>query len=78
MNKLNFPIKFIPSFHYRIWGGELLKEKLNKNISENNIGESWEISTVSNFCSIVEKGTLKGKNLNELRFQRSTALLKRI
>ena len=44
MNNLNFPIKFTPSFHYRIWGGELLKEKLNKNISENNIGECWEIS----------------------------------
>jgi mannose-6-phosphate isomerase len=66
MNNLNFPIKFTPSFHYRIWGGELLKEKLNKNISENNIGESWEISTVPNFCSVVEKGTLKGKNLSEL------------
>lgn len=66
MDALNFPIKFTPSFHYRIWGGELLKKKLNKNSSENNIGESWEISTVPNFCSIVEKGVFKGKSLNEL------------
>ena len=39
-------LKFQPVFQYRIWGGEKLKNVLQKEYSETHIGESWEISGV--------------------------------
>ncbi|CDF80796.1 mannose-6-phosphate isomerase [Formosa agariphila KMM 3901] len=65
MNTL-YPLKFQPLFHYRIWGGDKLRTVLNKDYSENNIGESWEISTVPGNESVVSKGSLKGNTINEL------------
>lgn len=61
-----YPIKFKPLYKYRIWGGNKLKSELNKDISENNIGESWEISDVSGDETVVENGPLKGKTLKEI------------
>ena len=61
-----YPLKFQPIFHYRIWGGEKLKTVLNKEYTEENIGESWEISTVPNSETVVTGGELKGKTINEL------------
>ena len=66
MNTILYPIQFKASFHYRIWGGNGLRDKLHKPFKEENIGESWEISTVPNFVSEVENGCLKGKNINDL------------
>ncbi|CVK15248.1 mannose-6-phosphate isomerase [Apibacter mensalis] len=60
-----YPLVFQPSFHYRIWGGNKLKH-FGKYIKEENIGESWEISTVPGFVSVVSNGMLKGKNLDNL------------
>ena len=64
-----YPLKFTPLFKYRIWGGEKLKTELNKNYSENNIGESWEISDVSGDETVVAEGTLAGKSLRDLTNQ---------
>lgn len=61
-----YPIKFNPVFKYRIWGGNKLKTVLNKTYSENNIGESWEISDVKDDETLVSEGVLKGKSLREL------------
>ena len=61
-----YPIKFKPLYKYRIWGGNKLKSELNKDISENNIGESWEISDVSGDKTVVENGPLNGKTLKEI------------
>ncbi|MBU2951451.1 mannose-6-phosphate isomerase [Tamlana agarivorans] len=61
-----YPLKFSPLFKYRIWGGEKLKTKLNKNYSEENIGESWEISDVSGDETKVTSGDLQGKTLKDL------------
>ena len=60
-----YPLVFQPSFHYRIWGGNKLKH-FGKDIKEENIGESWEISTVPGFVSVVSNGMLRGKNLDDL------------
>ncbi|MDR1877638.1 MAG: class I mannose-6-phosphate isomerase [Flavobacteriaceae bacterium] len=60
-----YPLIFQPTFHYRIWGGNKLRS-FGKNITEENIGESWEISTVPGFVSVVSNGDLKGADLNEL------------
>lgn len=62
-----YPLKFKPLFHERIWGGDLLKEKMNKKLPEGKlIGESWELSGVPGNLSVVANGKLKGNNLEEL------------
>ena len=61
-----YPLQFEPILKERIWGGTKLKTFLNKPITSNITGESWEISTVENDVSIVVNGSLKGKSLNEL------------
>lgn len=61
-----YPLLFDPILKERIWGGTKLKTYLNKTISSEITGESWEISTVTNDVSVVSNGVLKGKNINEL------------
>ncbi len=61
-----YPLAFEPILKERIWGGTKLKTYLNKDISSDITGESWELSTVSNDISVVNNGALKGKNVNEL------------
>ena len=64
-----YPIQFQSIFKERIWGGTKLKTILNKPISSEITGESWEISSVPNDVSIVANGSLKGKSLNEIIHQ---------
>lgn len=61
-----YPLKFTPRFKYRIWGGNKLKTILKKKYSENQIGESWEISDVEDDETLVKEGALKGKSLKDL------------
>jgi mannose-6-phosphate isomerase len=61
-----YPLQFEPILKERIWGGTKLKTFLNKPITSNVTGESWEISTVENDVSIVVSGSFKGKSLIEL------------
>ena len=61
-----YPLQFEPILKERIWGGTKLKSYLNKPITSEITGESWEISTVENEVSIVANGAFKGKSLNEL------------
>ena len=63
---IDYPLKFQPILKEKIWGGEKLKHLLNKDSKRNNIGESWEISTVENDISIIANGSLKGKSLLEI------------
>ncbi|WP_046759264.1 type I phosphomannose isomerase catalytic subunit [Kordia jejudonensis] len=60
------PLKFNPIFKERIWGGNKLQTMLQKNSKGDAIGESWEISDVDGEPSIVSKGELQGKTLQEL------------
>ena len=61
-----YPLQFQPILKDRIWGGTKLKTYLNKPISSEITGESWEISTVENDVSVIANGIFKGKSLNEL------------
>jgi mannose-6-phosphate isomerase len=61
-----YPLQFDAILKERIWGGTKLKDYLNKPITSQITGESWEISTVKNDISVVSNGILKGKSLNEL------------
>lgn len=64
--ELIYPIKFIPILQQKIWGGNKLVTEFNKESDLSNIGESWELSGVENFVSIVANGNLAGKTLTEL------------
>jgi len=63
---LNYPIKFKPILQEKIWGGNKLRDLLNKDTISDNVGESWEISGVKDHISIVDNGSEAGKNLHEL------------
>ena len=63
---LFYPLQFEPILKERIWGGTKLKTLLNKPITSEITGESWEISTVENDVSVVANGDFKGKTLNEV------------
>lgn len=63
---LDYPIRFTPILQEKIWGGKKLGEILNKDTSLDEIGESWEISGVDGFISVVANGSEKGKKLTDL------------
>jgi len=66
-NKIDlYPLRFEPIFKEKIWGGIKLKTLLNKNISAQNIGESWEISSLENNVSLVSDGPLKGLPITKI------------
>lgn len=66
MDNMLYPLKFNPILKDKIWGGQKLKNLLNKKSDLPNIGESWEISDVEGDTSIVSNGTLKGQPLKDL------------
>ena len=61
-----YPLQFQPILKERIWGGTKLKTYLNKPISSDTTGESWEISTVENEVSVISNGAFAGKSLTDL------------
>ena len=70
-----YPLTFEPIYKERIWGGTKLKDFLNKSFEGNQIGESWELSTVANDVSVVSNGEMTGLNLNELIEKYPTEIL---
>lgn len=63
---MNQFLQFEPILKDKIWGGDKLQKLLNKNSTRKDIGESWEISDVQGEISIVSRGDLKGKSLQEI------------
>jgi len=63
---IDYPIKFKPILQEKIWGGNKLREILNKDTTKDNVGESWEISGVKDFISVVKNGAEKGQQLTKL------------
>lgn len=61
-----YPLQFRPILKERIWGGTKLKTVLNKPITSEITGESWELSTVDGDVSIIANGAFEGKPLLEL------------
>lgn len=62
-----YPLRFESILKERVWGGNSLTEIYNKKTSiKGNIGESWEISSVSGDVSVVSNGFLAGNTLEEL------------
>jgi mannose-6-phosphate isomerase len=61
-----YPLQFQPILKERIWGGTKLRTHLNKPITSDITGESWELSTVDGDVSKVANGDFAGKSLIEL------------
>lgn len=62
-----YPLKFEPVLKEKIWGGSSLSRYYGKDQgSLANIGESWEISAISENLSVVSNGFLAGNNIEEI------------
>ncbi|OFY72847.1 MAG: mannose-6-phosphate isomerase [Bacteroidetes bacterium RBG_19FT_COMBO_42_7] len=62
-----YPLKFEPILKEKIWGGSSLARSYGKRAgSLKNIGESWELSAVSDNLSVVSNGFLAGNNIEEI------------
>lgn len=66
MNQL-YPLKFNPLYQEKVWGGDRMQKYLNKpSCIYGRCGESWELSGVEGFVSVVANGFLEGNDLEEL------------
>ncbi|XLS28229.1 type I phosphomannose isomerase catalytic subunit [Flavobacteriaceae bacterium M23B6Z8] len=70
-----YPLKFVPQYKERLWGGTKLREFLKKEVAGDSIGESWELSGVEGSISRVANGKLKGIKLTELMETYQSTLL---
>jgi mannose-6-phosphate isomerase len=62
-----YPLKFEPILKEVIWGGNSLVSRYNKKGNPSaRYGESWELSAVSDYQSVVSNGFLAGNNIEEL------------
>ncbi len=62
-----YPLKFEPILKEKIWGGQILASHYGKNpVGLNNIGESWELSSLRGDLSVVSNGFLAGNNIQEI------------
>lgn len=71
-----YPFKFRPIFKERVWGGRNLERLYRKQLPQGMpIGESWEISDRPGDVSVIENGSLAGRDLRWLMEQHSRELL---
>jgi mannose-6-phosphate isomerase len=61
-----YPMKFIPIYKERIWGGNQFQSLFGRNLPTNKTGESWELSSHDNGQSIIKNGCYAGQTLNAL------------
>lgn len=61
-----YPLKFTPILKEKIWGGQKLRQLLNKPTKSSVAGESWELSDVEGDTSVVANGPLAGTTLKTL------------
>ena len=61
-----YPLKSVPVFKSRIWGGQRLREVFGKELPPGEkIGESWEIADLPEGKSTIGNGPLQGQTLGE-------------
>jgi len=70
-----YPLKFNTILKEVIWGGEKISIFKKNTPTQQNIGESWEISTVPSYISVVSNGEWKGMLLTELIEQHKGKIL---
>ena len=75
-----YPLKFLPVYQPRVWGGEQLRSVLHRDIPETDgdpVGESWELADRPDVNSVVAEGPLAGATIGELVKHYGTSLLGR-
>ncbi|MBR4722283.1 MAG: hypothetical protein IK053_04420 [Muribaculaceae bacterium] len=65
MSELGF-LRFEPYFKQVLWGGQRLRPFKGLEPDDNPIGESWEISGLEGYESVVSNGQFKGKRIDAL------------
>jgi mannose-6-phosphate isomerase len=59
-----YPLKFVPIYKQRIWGGQRLREVFGKYLpAGQKIGESWELADLPEDKSVIANGELAGLTL---------------
>ena len=62
-----YPLKFDPILLDKIWGGSALAKEWGKIADlSRQVGESWELSAVTDNLSVVRNGFLAGNNIEEI------------
>jgi mannose-6-phosphate isomerase len=62
-----YPLKSVPIFKHRIWGGQKLKEVFGKDLPPDaKIGESWELADLPQDKSLIANGPFQGQTLASL------------
>ncbi len=62
-----YPLQFKPIYVEKVWGDNRLYSVLGKDCNPSRpIGESWEISAVEDYVSVVDNGFLQGNNLQDI------------
>ncbi len=63
-----YPVKFIPIYQSRIWGGTLLREYLHRATppEQSPVGESWELVDRDDEMSVIANGPLAGRTLRAI------------
>lgn len=69
-----YPILFEPNLRTMVWGGKRLTEWKKLPLQE-NIGESWEVSTHNLLPSVIANGTWAGYELREVIAKMPEAIL---
>ena len=73
-----YPLKFVPIYMTRMWGGTMMTDILKREVPFNGIdpvGESWELVDRDGEQSVVANGALAGKTMEELMKQYSFDIL---
>ena len=62
-----YPLKFVPRYKTKVWGGQMLGSLLNRELPTGEpIGESWELVDRDNDNSIIRNGVWAGLSLRDL------------
>lgn len=70
------PLKFIPVYFERVWGGRALKSRLHRSLpSSAKIGECREISDRDESVSIVAAGEFRGETFREVLRAHGTEIM---
>jgi mannose-6-phosphate isomerase len=71
-----YPLKFVPQFEYRPWGGRRLAGLVSAPLPDASpVGEAWLLSDRAMHASVVADGPLRGTRLRQLLDQCALALL---
>ena len=56
MNATYYPLIFEPRYHDKIWGGTRIFSYKQLPITQERVGESWEISPMAGEVSVIANG----------------------